>query len=98
MENSTLVPNGTVVRSQTPDGVTRLLRRLPGSLRSRNGVLIVAAVLGAIGLVTAWSWLGTTAVLPLLYVLPCMAMMLLCMRSNGGSGNTPTNPSDNSGS
>ena len=98
MENSTLVPNGTAVRSQTRDGVTRLLRRLPGSLRSRNGVLIVAAVLGAVGLLTAWRWFGTTAVLPLLYILPCAAMMLLCMRGHGNAGNSPTNPSDSSGS
>jgi Protein of unknown function (DUF2933) len=98
MENFTLRPNGTVAGDQTRASVTRLLRRLLGSMRSRAGVLIVAIVLGTIGLVTAWTWFGTTAVLPLLYVLPCAVMMLLCMRGHDGAGNTPTSPNDSSGS
>jgi hypothetical protein len=98
MENFTFRPNGTVARAQTGDSITRLLQRLLGSMRSRAGVLIVAILLGTAGLVTAWTWFGTTAVLPLLYILPCAVMMLLCMRGHGGAGNTPTSSNDSSGS
>jgi hypothetical protein len=54
--------------------------------------LLLAAALGVIGLFIAWQWFGAAAVFPLLYVLPCAAMMLMCMRGHGGSGNTSTNP------
>jgi hypothetical protein len=36
--------------------------------------------------------------LPLLYILPCGAMMAMCMRGDRGSGNTPTAPNNDLGS
>lgn len=97
MANSTLPQINALARSQARNCVAQLLRRLLGSLRGRIGVLIVAVALGTIGLLTVWTWFGTAAVLPLLYTLPCAAMMLLCMGGHGGPKDTPTNPSDSNG-
>src|SRR5258707_15868925 len=59
-------------------------------LSGRRGLLLVAAALGIIGILAGWTWLGTAAVLPLLYTLPCAAMMAMCMRGHGGSATSPT--------
>ena len=65
----------------------------PGFLRGRGGLLMLAAALAAVGLLAGWTWLGTAAVLPLLYALPCAAMMAMCMKGHGGSGgNTLAKP------
>lgn len=64
----------------------------PAYLKGRTDLLLLAAAIGIVGLVAAWTWFGTAAVLPLLYVLPCAAMMVMCMRGNGGSGNAPARP------
>jgi hypothetical protein len=55
-------------------------------------------VLGIIAFFAGWRWFGTAAVLPLLYILPCVAMMAMCMRGRGGLGNAPTAPNDSTGS
>ena len=49
--------------------------------------LIGAALLAAAGLVLGSSILGFAAILPLLYILPCLVMAAMCMRGHGG-GNT----------
>lgn len=98
MANSTLPQINVLARPQARNGVAQLIRRLLGSLRGRIGVLTVAIALGTAVLLTAWAWFGTAAVLPLLYTLPCAAMMLLCMRGHGGSKETPTNRIDSNGS
>jgi hypothetical protein len=59
-------------------------------LRSRTRLLAVLA-LSAIALAAAWLWLGAEAVRPLLYVLPCAAMMAVCMKGHGNSGAIPSN-------
>jgi hypothetical protein len=76
-----------------PDSRYRL--GIPAHLKSRRGLLIVAAVLGATGVFAGWQWFGAAAMLPLLYTLPCAALMMMCMRGHGGTGNTPmsSNPS-----
>jgi hypothetical protein len=38
------------------------------------------AALGIIILFAGWKWLGAAAMLPLLPILPCAAMMAMCMR------------------
>ena len=48
--------------------------------------LIVAVVLAVAGLVLGSSILGFAAILPLLYVLPCLFMAAMCMRGHGGGG------------
>ena len=91
--------------------VSALIASLPGGdgaaqhrcgasayLRGRKGKLLLAAALGIIGLLAGWTWFGTAAVRPLLYVLPCAAMMVICMRGHGGSENPPTKPSSGAGS
>jgi hypothetical protein len=67
-------------------------------LSGRRGALLAAAALGIIGILAGWTWLGTAAVLPLLYTLPCAAMMAVCMRGHGGSANTPTTSGSGTGS
>ena len=57
----------------------------PAFLRGRSGLLTLAAALVVASLLARWMWLGTTAVLPLLYVLPCAAMMAMCMKGHGSS-------------
>ncbi|MCO6416174.1 hypothetical protein JYK14_08335 [Siccirubricoccus sp. KC 17139] len=67
--------------------------RAPAFLQGRSGLLMLAAVLAATGLLAGSTWLGTAAVLPLLYALPCAAMMAMCMKGHGGSdGNASARP------
>jgi Protein of unknown function (DUF2933) len=58
---------------------------VPVFLRGHGGLAILAAALAATGLLAGWAWLGAAAILPLLYTLPCAAMMLMCMKGHGGS-------------
>ena len=44
---------------------------------------VAAAVLGSV-------WFGIAAVLPLLYLAPCVAMVAMCMKK--GNGGTPSGP------
>ena len=64
--------------------VTALWDGIRPGLRDRRG-LISAGLIAAISLLAGWTWLGTTAVLPLLYALPCAAMMVMCMKGHGSS-------------
>ena len=61
-------------------------------LRGRTGMLLLAAlVMGGAAFGLGWAWLGFAAVLPLLYVLPCLAMFAMCMKgmgSNRGAGSS----------
>jgi hypothetical protein len=62
--------------------------QLSSWLRSRTRLLVTLTV-SAIALAAAWLWFGAEAVRPLLYVLPCAAMMAVCMKGHGTSGNAP---------
>jgi hypothetical protein len=64
---------------------------IPAYLKGRGSLLFVAAVLGVSGVFVGWRWFGAAAMLPLLYTLPCAAMMMMCMRGHDGTGNTPMN-------
>ena len=63
--------------------------------RTRRGLLIGTAALGIIAFLAGWRWLGAAAVLPLFYLLPCAAIILMCVRGHGGSTNAPTTPGSN---
>jgi hypothetical protein len=65
---------------------------LPAFLAGRKGSVVAAVAVGILALLAGWTWLGTAAVLPLLYTLPCAAMMAMCMKGQGGTGNTPRKP------
>jgi hypothetical protein len=67
-------------------------------LGGRKSLLFVVAALGIITFFAGWKWLGAAAMLPLLTILPCAAMMAMCMRGHCGSGNTTTAPNNNVGS
>ena len=52
--------------------------------RSMYAIFLVAGV----GLTLGGAWWGFAAVLPLIYVLPCAAMMAMCMKGHRASGQT----------
>src|SRR5260221_10633314 len=86
----------TTARPSRADGIWQRYGAL-AYLRGRRGLLLVAAALGIVGILVGWTWFGTAAVLPLLYILPCAAMMA-CMRGHGGSANLPTKSGSGTGS
>ena len=65
---------------------TRLRTTAWRSLRGRRGLYTLAVVLAVAGLALGGARWGIAAILPLLYTLPCAAMMAMCMRGYGGSG------------
>lgn len=50
--------------------------------------LMAAVVLAAAGLALGSGFLAASALLPLVYVLPCLVMMGMCMKAHG-KGGTP---------
>ena len=48
--------------------------------------LVAAVALAAAGLALGSGLLAASALLPLLYVLPCLAMMGMCMKAHGKGG------------
>ena len=51
--------------------------------RRRGLVIAGAATAGVAALALSQHWLAAADLLPLLYVLPCAAMMLMCMKGSG---------------
>jgi hypothetical protein len=87
----------TTARPSRADGIWQRYGAL-AYLRGRRGLLLVAAALGIVGILVGWTLFGTAAVLPLLRILPCAAMMAMCMRGHGGSANAPTKSGSGTGS
>lgn len=50
--------------------------------------LIAAALLAVAALAFGSAWLGLAALLPLLYILPCLVMVAMCMRMHGKSNDS----------
>ena len=57
--------------------------KAPSWLSSRRGMLVIATVAGIAALASGWYWLGLAAIAPLLFLLPCAAMMAFCMKGMG---------------
>ena len=53
--------------------------------KRRKWLLALVAVLTAAGLILGSMWLGFAAILPFLYVLPCLLMLAICMRKGNSS-------------
>ncbi|USA38944.1 hypothetical protein [Pelagerythrobacter marinus] len=53
--------------------------------RRRKWMLALGVVLALAALALGSIWLGFAAILPFLYVLPCLAMVAMCMRKSGTS-------------
>jgi len=51
--------------------------------RGRGMLVLVTAVAGIVALASGWYWLGFAAIAPLLFLLPCAAMMAFCMKGTG---------------
>ncbi len=58
-------------------------------VRRRGTVIAVAGIAAAAALALSQSWLAIADLVPLLYVLPCAAMMFVCMRHGQQSDNHP---------
>lgn len=98
MENPSFSQTAALTPPLSGDGGQQHGRGAPAYLKGRKGLLLVATALGIVGLVAGWTWFGTATVLPLLYILPCAAMMAMCMRGHSGSGNAPAKPDNSAGS
>lgn len=64
-------------------------------LGGRRGWVVAAVVFAAVtGLVLSQHWLGIADLVPLLFVLPCMAMMFMCMKgmNHGRQGDSTSVP------
>ena len=59
-------------------------RSVSGVFAKRRGVMIAIVAVAALGLALAQHWLTVAALTPLLFVLPCFLMMLMCMKQHGG--------------
>jgi hypothetical protein len=57
--------------------------------RRRDFVLAVAAAASAIALALSQHWLVVADLMPLLFVLPCVAMMYKCMNSMNSVNRSP---------
>ncbi|MGE3977733.1 MAG: hypothetical protein AB7F94_09100 [Nitrospira sp.] len=82
--------------SDVDELVASAVRLARGLLRSRMGLVLIAALVAAGGLALGWEWLAVAGVLPLvLSVLPCVAMCALglCMRK-GGDGKSCSTQKD----
>ncbi|WP_299110059.1 DUF2933 domain-containing protein [uncultured Bradyrhizobium sp.] len=57
-----------------------------GSFMSgRSGMVLIAmAVLAGLALALDQHWLLAAQLVPLLFLLPCMAMMFMCLKGHGG--------------
>lgn len=65
-------------------------------LRGRP-LLIVTLIFAGVGVTAGWAWFGSAAMLPLLYVLPCAAMMAMCMKGHGSSNSSTPKPDNVAG-
>jgi hypothetical protein len=79
-------------------------RPLPGWVVIRGGlrghrILFLLGLAATIGVWAGWMWFGfgTTVLRPLLYLFPCAAMMVMCMKAHGTSTERAVNPSAPSG-
>jgi hypothetical protein len=46
-------------------------------------LVLATALAGIIALASGWYWLGFAAIAPLLFLLPCAAIMAVCMKGMG---------------
>ncbi len=79
---------------RAPSGQAGAVTAAKRHLAGRRSLYALAVVLLVPGLAFGGAWWGFAAILPLLYVLPCAAMIAMCMKGHGnGSGqNTETKP------
>jgi hypothetical protein len=96
VENLNVSPAVVLTGLRLGDRDSRYRLGVPAYLNRSGSLLIVAAVLGATGVLAAWQWFGAAALVPLIYTLPCAAMMMMCMREHGGMANAPTNSNSSS--
>ena len=89
--STTLIRHGDEAMSSTSTSLVPLTAarptpaKAPSRLSSRRGILVLTGVAGIAALASGWYWLGFAAIAPLLFLLPCAAMMAHCMKGMGNS-------------
>ena len=68
-----------------------------GAFLRRHRLWVLALVVAGMGLAGGGAWFGIAALLPLLYILPCAAMMAMCMRGQGAATAPSTTPDNSAG-
>lgn len=88
--------NGSTSTALVPIPATAEPVKTASGCRSFSGrtkwIVIAASVLAMAGLALGSGLLSLAAILPLLYVLPCLLMMGMCMKSHAKGG--PSNDSN----
>jgi len=78
-----------------PIGQSMPWRSARSLLRGRS-LLTLTLILAALGVTAGWAWSGSAAMLPLL-VVPCAAMMAMCMKGHGSSNSSAAKPDNVAG-
>ena len=82
----TAINHSPGVHHAAPENTTSSWAAAAGRhLRERRSMYAILLVAG-LGLALGGAWWGFAAILPFVYVLPCAAMMAMCMRGHGASG------------
>jgi hypothetical protein len=84
--------NGQVI-TQADDNSSRHVasQGWPHWLARRRGVVIAAAAAASVAALALWQhWLAAAALVPLLFALPCAAMMFMCMKGMNHGPQTDT--------
>ncbi|KSV64877.1 hypothetical protein N185_34385 [Sinorhizobium sp. GW3] len=63
-----------------------------GALFSTRNVIIGVVAIAGLGLALGQNWLTFAAIAPLLFVVPCMGMMYMCMKGHGGDKSNVSPP------
>ena len=87
MEHSTTTAIAPVAAPAEPEKGTSGCGGNRSLIAGRNKWLLIAAsVLAVAGLALGSSLLGFAAILPLLFILPCLVMAVMCMKGHGKAG------------
>lgn len=84
--------NGLITTSPATGATSRHGATQSDWLGGRRGWAVAGLVLAVTGLVLSQHWLDIADLVPLLFVLPCMAMMFMCMKgmNHGRHANSTT--------
>ena len=82
-------PNHSLDPASSPNQGTQAVCAPTGAwrwLQDRRVLILGVVVIGFVALTLSWNSLAALGLLPLLYILPCMAMMYMCMKGMNHTG------------